>query len=61
MFQYFWQLTNIKITNKKSNIKIKIVKHSFSVGNITRYSGLNTVGKFINIQGIMRDLNKMCY
>jgi len=49
----------MKNTKKKSNSKIKVIKHSFSAGNLTKYSGLNIIGKYVNHQGIMRDLNKL--
>ena len=44
----------------KNNIlqgQTKVVKHSFTGNNITRYSGLNTVSRFMNKQGIIHILH----
>ena len=49
----------MKDTKNKRISKIKVVKHSFTGGNITKYSGLNVVVKFLNRQGIINDLNKL--
>ncbi len=46
-------MKNIK---KKLNSQSKIIKASFSGGNITKYSGLNTVSKFMNRQSIAKAL-----
>ena len=48
----------MKNTKKKLNTQSKIVKASFSGGNITKYSGLNTVSKFMNRQSIVKALGK---
>ena len=48
----------MKNTKKKLNTQSKIVKASFSGGNITKYSGLNTVSKYMNRQGIVKVLGK---
>ncbi len=49
----------MKDTKNKRISKTKVVKHSFTRGNITKYSGLNVVVKFLNRQGIINDLNKL--
>ncbi|MCD4664939.1 MAG: hypothetical protein K8R68_06670 [Bacteroidales bacterium] len=33
----------MKNTNKKLNGKIKVIKYTFTDGNITKYSGINAV------------------
>jgi len=48
----------MKNTKKKLNTQSKIVKASFSGGNITKYSGLNTVSKYMNRQGIVKAFGK---
>src|ERR1035437_3175313 len=48
----------LKNTKKKLNTQSKIVNASFSGGNITKYSGLNTVSKYMNRQGIVKVLGK---
>jgi len=40
----------MKNTKKKLNSQSKIVKVSFTGSNITKYSGLNTVAKYMNRQ-----------
>ena len=48
----------MKNTKKKLNSQSKIVKASFSGSNITKYSGLNTVAKYMNRQSIVKGLGK---
>lgn len=49
----------MKNTNKKRNSKIKVIKNSFTGGNITKYSGINLISKFIQRQKIMVALNNL--
>jgi hypothetical protein len=49
----------MKITNKKLNDQSKVVKASFTGNNITRYSGLNTVAKYMNKQGIIKSISTL--
>ncbi len=49
----------MKVTNKKQISKIRIVKHSFTGGNITEFSGINIIAKFMNQQEIPQDLGKL--
>ncbi len=49
----------MKNTKKKQNSKTRIVKHSFTGGNITKYSGLNVVAKFMNRQKISQNLGRL--
>jgi len=48
----------MKNTNKKLKGQSKIVKHSFSGNNITKYSGLNTVAKYMNRQKVVMSISK---
>ena len=48
----------MKNTKKKLNSQSKIVKASFSGSNITKYSGLNTVAKYMNRQNIVKIFGK---
>ena len=48
----------MKNTKKKLNSQSKIVKASFSGSNITKYSGLNTVAKYMNRQNIVKVFGK---
>src|SRR5450756_2260221 len=48
----------MKNTKKKLNSQSKIVKASFSGSNITKYSGLNTVAKYMNRKSIVKGLGK---
>jgi len=41
----------MKNTKKKLRGKSRVVKVSFSSSNITKYSGLNTVAKYMNKRG----------
>ena len=47
----------MKNTKKKLKGKSKIVKSSFSGSNITKYSGLNTVAKYMNRQNIVKSIS----
>jgi len=47
----------MKNTKKKLKGQSKVVKHSFTGSNITRYSGLNTVAKYMNKQGIIKSIS----
>lgn len=42
----------MKNTNKILKAQTKVVKHTFTGSNITRFSGLNTVAKYMNKQGV---------
>ena len=48
----------MKNTKNKLNNQSKIVKASFSGSNINKYSGLNTVAKYMNSQNIVKVLGK---
>ena len=41
----------MKNTNKKLKGQSSVVKYSFTGNNITKYSSLNTVAKYMNKQG----------
>jgi len=47
----------MKNTKKKLKGQSKVVKHSFTGSNITKYSGLNTLAKFMNKQGIIKSFS----
>jgi len=47
----------MKNTKKKLNNHAKVVKASFTGTNISKYSGLNTVSKFMNRQDIIRSFH----
>jgi len=47
----------MKITKKKLKNQFKVVKSSFTGSNITKYSGLNTVAKYMNHQHIVKSLS----
>ncbi len=49
----------MKNTKKKLNGQSKVVKASFTGNNITRYSGLNTVAKYMNKQGIIKSISTL--
>ena len=49
----------MKNTNKKSIGKFKVIKSSFTGGNITKYSGINVVAKFLKRQKIGQTLNAL--
>lgn len=46
----------MKNTKKKLNGQTKVIKHSFTGGNITKYAGLNTVAKYMNKQNIVKSI-----
>ena len=48
----------MKITKKILNGKAGIVKSSFTGSNLTRYSGLNVVAKYMNRQGMIKTISK---
>ena len=47
----------MKNTKKKLKNQSRIVKSSFTGSNITRYSGLNTVAKYMNRQNIVKSIS----
>ena len=47
----------MKNTKKKLKNQSKVVKSSFTGSNITKYSGLNTVSKYMNRQNIVRSIS----
>jgi len=49
----------MKNTKNKLNSQSKIVKASFSGSNITKYSGLNTVAKYMNRQNIVKSISTL--
>ena len=49
----------MKNTNKKLKNQSKVVKASFTGSNITKYSGLNTVAKYMNKQGIIKSVSTL--
>ena len=49
----------MKNTKKKLKGQSRVVKHSFTASNITRYSGLNTVAKYMNKQGIIKSVSTL--
>lgn len=49
----------MKNTKKKLNIQSKVVKASFTGSNITKYSGLNTVAKYMNRQNIVKSISTL--
>ena len=49
----------MKNTKKKLNGQSKVVKASFTGNNITRYSGLNTVAKYMNKHGIIKSVSTL--
>ena len=46
----------MKNSNKKLNSKSKVVKASFTGSNITKYSGLNNVAKYMNRLNIVKSI-----
>lgn len=48
----------MKNTKKRLNGRAGVVKSSFSGSNLTRYSGLNVVAKYMNRQGIIKTISK---
>ena len=51
----------MKNTKKKLNNQSKVVKASFTGSNITKYSGLNTVAKYMNLQNIVKSISTCFY
>ncbi len=49
----------MKNTKKKLNNQSKVVKASFTGSNITRYSVLNTVAKYMNGQNIVKSISTL--
>jgi len=49
----------MKNTKKKLNNQSKVVKASFTGSNITKYSGLNTVAKYMNGQNIVKSISTL--
>jgi len=49
----------MKNTKKKLKGQSRVVKYSFSGNNITKYSGLNTVAKYMNKQGIVKSISTL--
>ncbi len=47
----------MKNTKKKLKNQSKVVKYSFTGSNITKYSGLNTVAKYMNRQHIVKSIS----
>ncbi len=47
----------MKNTNKRLKNQFRVVKTSFTGSNITRYSGLNSVAKYMNSQKLIRDIS----
>ena len=47
----------MKNTNKNLNNQSKVVKASFTGSNITKYSGLNSVAKYMNRQNIIKAIS----
>jgi len=47
----------MKNTKKKLNSQSRVVKATFTGSNITKYSGLNTVAKFMNRQNIVKSIS----
>ncbi len=49
----------MKNTKKKLKGQSRVVKYSFTGNNITKYSGLNTVAKYMNKQGIVKFISNL--
>ena len=49
----------MKNTKKKLKGQSRVVKYSFTGSNITKYSGLNTVAKYMNKQGIIKSVSTL--
>ena len=49
----------MKNTKKFINSKIKFIKHSFTGGNITTYSGINVVAKFLKRNKTTKHISKL--
>jgi hypothetical protein len=51
-----WRMKN---TKKKLNNQSRVVNASFTGSNITKYSGLNTVAKYMNRQNIVKSISTL--
>ena len=49
----------MKNTKKKLKGQLRTLRHSFTGSNITKYSGLNTVAKYMNKQGIIKSVSTL--
>jgi len=49
----------MKNTNNKLKGQSRVVKYSFTGNNITKYSGLNSVAKYMNKQGIVKSISTL--
>ena len=49
----------MKNTKKKLKGQSRVVKATFTGNNITKYSGLNTVAKYMNKQGIVKSISTL--
>ena len=49
----------MKNTKKRYNSKIRVIRHTFTGGNITKYSGINIIAKFMNRQKISQNLGNL--
>jgi len=49
----------MKNTKKKLKGQLRTLRHSFTGSNITKYSGLNTVAKYMNKQGIIKSASTL--
>ena len=49
----------MKNTKKKLKGQSRFVKYLFTGNNITKYSGLNTVAKYMNKQGIVKSISTL--
>jgi len=51
--------SRMKNTKKKLKGQSRVVKATFTGNNITKYSGLNTVAKYMNKQGIVKSISTL--
>lgn len=49
----------MKNTKKKLNSHSRIVKATFTGSNITKYSGLNPLAKYMNQQDILKSIGSL--
>ena len=49
----------MKNKNKKPNDQIKFIKQSFTGGNITKYSGINVISKYLKRQKLGKYLGQL--
>jgi len=54
-------LTTFQVQDKKKKqiSKAKVIKHSFSGGYITKYSGMNVIAGFLNRSNIIASFSKL--